>query len=45
MDLWEFKLWKAVAIVVVVGLACFLYTLFTGKDLREHFKDRSGDQS
>ena len=39
MDLWEFKLWKAVAIVVVVGLACFFYRLVTGKDLRDKFRD------
>jgi hypothetical protein len=42
VDYIEFKLWKAAALVVAVGLACFFYRLFTGKDLRDKFRDRDG---
>lgn len=40
MDYIEFKLWKAAALVVGVFLAVFFYGLFTGKDLRDKFRDR-----
>lgn len=39
-DYIAFKFWSAVALVVAVGLACFFYRLFTGKDLRDKFRER-----
>jgi hypothetical protein len=33
------KLAWAIGLVVVFGLACFFYRLFTGKDLRDRFRE------
>lgn len=37
--LWAKLIW-AVMLVLGFGLACFFYRLFTGKDLRDKFRDR-----
>lgn len=39
MDFIEFKIWKLAVLALVVFLAVFLYGLFTGKDLRDKFRD------
>jgi hypothetical protein len=35
----EFKIWKAIVLIVVVCLVCFFYTLFTGRSLTEARRD------
>ena len=35
MDFIEFKLWKAVALIVLVGVVSFFYRLFTGRSITE----------
>lgn len=36
----EFLFWKAVALVVIVGVVNFVYTLITGKSLTEARRER-----
>ena len=40
MSFIEFKIWKAVALVVVVGLVCFFYALITGRSITEVRRDK-----
>lgn len=35
-----YKLWKALALIALVFVVCFLYTLFTGKTLGQGRSDR-----
>ena len=40
MDYIEYKLWKALALIVLVFFVAFFYRLFTGRTLEEARNDR-----
>ena len=44
MEFIEYKLWKALILVVIVFFAAFFYRLFTGRTIEEARCDRASDQ-
>ena len=40
----DYMIWKAIALIVLVGVVSFVYTLITGRSLGEARRDREEDR-